>query len=220
MSSPTPTPRAIASRGRYKRPFDLALLVGAHVVLMPFWIVLWTVIPVAIWLSDRGPLFHRQLRAGEGGKPFTVRKFRTMVKNAELIGPAWTIEDDPRFTRFGRLLRRTALDELPSLLNIWKGEMSFAGPRALNVDEQALLDRQIPGFNERLGVRPGLTGLAQVYNLTDDPEVKLRYDLAYIRAMSLWLDVKLIVLSVRNALFARWDRRKGKAGQGQDSSAS
>ena len=215
-----PAPRAVASRGRYKRPFDLVLLVSAHIALLPLWVVLWTLIPLLIWLSDRGPLFHRQLRAGEGGKPFTLRKFRTMVRDAELIGPAWTTEDDPRFTRFGRVLRRTALDELPSLLNVWKGEMSFVGPRALNVDEQALLERQIPGFNERLVVRPGLTGLAQVYNLSDDPELKLRYDLAYIRGMSLWLDVKLIVLSARNTLFARWDRRKGKAGQGRDSSTS
>ena len=197
-------------RGDYKRLFDLAVLVLAHLLMLPLWILLWTTIPTLIFLGDRGPVFYRQLRAGKDGKSFTLLKFRTMILDADRKGPAWTTESDPRVTRVGRLLRRTALDELPELLSIWKGEMSLVGPRALEVEEQRSLEKRIPGFNERLSVSPGLTGIAQVYDRSDDAHDKLRYDLAYIEKMSPWLDIRLIVLSVWNTLGARWDQRRGK----------
>jgi len=196
----------------YKRPFDLTVLVLAHLIppLTLIWILLWTLIPLAIWLDVRGSVFYRQKRAGKQGRPFTVLKFRTMVLDADRQGPAWTVDGDSRVTRVGRLLRRTALDELPEILSIWKGEMSLVGPRALDVEEEESLERQIPGFEGRLQVLPGLTGLAQVYDRTDNALDKFRYDQEYLRRMGPWLDLKLLALSLRNTLAVRWDQRSGK----------
>ncbi len=197
-------------RDSYKLWFDLAVMVLAHVLLLPIWLILWTVIPLLIWAGDRGSVFYRQKRVGKNGVIFTVLKFRTMVMDAENQGPAWTTEADTRVTPLGRLLRRTALDELPETLSIWKGDMSLVGPRALDVEEHRILEREVPGFAQRLQVRPGLTGLAQVQDRTDTAGVKLRYDLEYLDRMSPWLDSRLIVQSVWNTLTARWDKRAGK----------
>lgn len=207
MTSSQPVIKAKLS----KRLFDLAVIVAAHILIFPIWLLCWTVIPLLIWLGDRGPVFYRQQRVGKDGKVFTVLKFRTMIPNADKVGPAWTTRSDPRVTRVGKFLRKTALDELPELLSIWKGDMSFVGPRALDVDEQRWLEEQIPGFRDRLAVNPGLTGLAQVYDLEDDARTKLKYDLEYIQQMNLWLDLKLMFLSARNTILARWDRRGGKS---------
>jgi len=141
---------------------------------------------------------------------FIVHKFRTMVPDADIKGPSWTVQEDPRLTSVGKVLRKTALDELPELWSILKGDMSFVGPRPLEENEQRQLEHQIPGFRRRLTVRPGLTGLAQVYDPTDLAIDKFRYDLEYLERVSLWLDGKLIFLSVFNSLGARWDRRSGK----------
>ena len=202
----------------YKRPFDLTILVVAHIfpLFLPVWVLLWIAIPLAIWLADRGPIFYRQKRAGRGGKAFTVLKFRTMVKDADDKGPAWTLDDDRRLTPVGRLLRKTALDELPQLFSIWTGDMSLVGPRALDYEEQQLLETQVSGFASRLRVRPGLTGLAQVYDQRDEAHTKLAYDLEYIRRLSLWLDTKLVVVSAWNTILGRWDRRAGKRAQQAD----
>ena len=199
----------------YKRPFDLIVLVVSHLVLAPVFLLLWTLIPLLIWLGDRGPVFYRQRRPGKGGRVFTVLKFRTMLPDADRRGPAWTVEDDPRVTRFGRLLRKTALDELPQLLSIWKGDLSFVGPRALPLEEQRMLEEQIPGFGERLRITPGLTGLAQVYNYEDEPTSKLHHDVDYMSRMSPIMDLKLMLLSVRNTLLARWDKRGGKRSESE-----
>ena len=196
--------------GAYKRWFDLTILVIAHALLLPLWLLLWTLIPLVIWLGDRGPVFYRQRRAGKDGRVFTILKFRTMVPGADRSGPMWTMEEDPRVTRVGRILRRTALDELPGVISIWKGDMSLVGPRALDVTEQRELEQQIPGFGKRLQVLPGLTGLAQIYNRNDDALVKFGYDLQYLERMSPWLDIRLLVLSVFNTLAVKWDRRGGK----------
>ena len=198
----------------YKRPFDLGVLILAHLfpLLIPVWLLLWTLIPLLVWLEDRGPIFYRQRRIGKDGRTFIVLKFRTMVVDAETAtGPVWASDQDPRITRVGRLLRRTALDELPQVINILKGEMSFVGPRSERPELHEEFVRELPAFQHRLQVRPGLTGLAQVngdYNLP--PGEKLKYDLDYIARMSLGLDVKLILISLRNTLLARWDRRSGK----------
>jgi lipopolysaccharide/colanic/teichoic acid biosynthesis glycosyltransferase len=198
------------ARGVYKRTFDLSVLFLAHLLLLPLWVLLWTIIPLLIWFDDRGPVFYRQKRAGKDGAAFTILKFRTMVPDAYRKGPSWTEVKDPRVTRVGRLLRRTALDELPEVLSIWKGDMSLVGPRALDVEEYQVLEQQIPGFAQRQTVLPGLTGLAQVYDLTDNATAKFAYDLQYLRNMSPWLDLRLIFLSVWNTLTARWDIRIGK----------
>ena len=194
----------------YKPWFDLTILVLAHVLLLPLWLLLWTFIPLLVWLGDRGPVFYRQERAGMDGRIFIVLKFRTMVLDADRKGPVWTTDGDSRITKVGRILRRTALDELPEVRNIWKGDMSLVGPRALDVEEQHSLEEQIPGFEKRLSVRPGLTGLAQVYNRSDNAHDKFRYDLEYLDQMGPLLDTKLMVLSVWNTLGAQWDHRSGK----------
>jgi len=198
---------------KYKRPFDLSVLILVHAVLLPLWLFLWGIIPLLIWLSDRGPVFYRQQRVGLNAKDFTILKFRTMVLDSDLKGPAWTTEGDSRVTAIGKLLRRTALDELPGVLSIWKGDMSLVGPRALYIGEQKALEQEIPGFVERLQVLPGLTGLAQVYDPIDDAHNKFHYDLEYIQRMGPWLDLKLLLLSVRNTLSGQWDRREGKMAQ-------
>jgi lipopolysaccharide/colanic/teichoic acid biosynthesis glycosyltransferase len=194
----------------YKRWFDLSVLVLSHLLFLPLWVLLWTVIPLLIWLEDRGPVFYQQQRMGKDRRPFNIVKFRTMVIDAEELGPAWTMENDPRITRVGRILRRTAIDELPEILSIWQGKMSFVGPRALHWDEQIYLEELVPGFEQRLQIRPGLTGLAQVYDKTDDPHEKYRYDMDYLKKLGPLLDVRLLLISVRNTLIARWDRRSGK----------
>ena len=131
-----------------------------------------------------------------------------MIPDAERdTGAVWSTSNDPRVTQVGRILRWTALDELPKLLNIWKGEMSLVGPRAERPELHEKFVGEITGFERRLEVRPGLTGLAQVKGAYDlEPAEKLRYDLEYIQKMSLWLDVKLILISIRNTLLAKWDR--------------
>lgn len=195
----------------YKRPFDLIILTSSHIFLFPLLVLLWTLIPLIIWLSDRGSVFYVQIRTGERGKKFKVRKFRTMVENADKLGPVWTKNKDPRITKFGKILRKTALDELPQTLNIWKGEVSLVGPRALPVKEQEELEKSIPGFKKRLYSKPGLTGFSQVYNSTDEPIAKLEYDLKYIEIMNPFLDMKLLFISLINTILGKWDSREGKS---------
>ena len=201
----------VESSANYKPWFDITLLILAHLLLLPVWLLTWTVIPLLIWLGDRGPVFYKQARIGKNGQVFIVRKFRTMVPDAEVKGAAWTVDNDPRITRVGRVLRRTALDELPEIINILRREMSFVGPRALDVAEHRSLEKLVPGFASRLQVLPGLTGLAQIYDSTDDAHDKLRFDSEYINNMSLWLDMKLLILSIRNTIAGKWDQRHGKA---------
>jgi len=156
-----------------KRPFDVCLASLGLLLSAPRW----GAIALAITLEDSGPVFFRQERWGRYKRPLQVYKFRTMVPQANPAGvTVQATADDPRITQVGKLLRATALDELPQLLNIWKGEMSFVGPRALPINERqvheggaALPDEQIPGFAERLRLRPGLTGIAQIWAMRDIP---------------------------------------------------
>ena len=198
-------------RDNYKRSFDLTLLAVSHVALFPLWILLWITIPLLIWVFDRGPIFYKQQRAGKDGRVFTALKFRTMVPNADRLGPSWTVEGDVRITKIGKLLRRTALDELPQLISIWKGDMSLVGPRALSLKEQKDLEDQISGFADRLQIRPGLTGMAQVYDRADNANDKYAHDQEYLNCMGPLLDTKLIILFVINSVFSRWDHRSGKS---------
>ena len=185
-----------------KRPFDLLLSLIGLVVSFPLWVI----VAIAIWLEDRRPILYSQKRLGRNGKEFQLLKFRSMIKDAEQqTGPVWSNKDDHRITKVGRILRKTALDELPQLLNILKGDMSFVGPRAERPELAREIEREIPRFNLRLLVRPGLTGLAQVcgkYNTI--PRNKLRYDLLYIRNQSFLLDLKLILLSFWITFTFRW----------------
>jgi len=133
-----------------------------------------------------------------------------MIVDAENQGPSYTTDDDPRVTRVGRILRRTALDELPEVISIWQGNMSFVGPRALDVEEHRSVEELIPGFEKRLQVRPGLTGLAQIFDKSDDPYEKYRYDMEYLQKLNPFLDARLMLLSVWNTIVAGWDHRSGK----------
>lgn len=194
----------------YKRPFDLCILVSSHVLLLPLWLLLWTLIPLLVWLYDRGPVFFKQERMGKYGQTFIILKFRTMDYKSDNNGPLWTTEQDTRVTLIGKFLRKTALDELPGLISIWKGDMSFVGPRALETEEHKLLENRIRGFDARLQVSPGLTGLAQVKDKFDVAQDKLRYDLEYIEKMNIGLDLVLLFMSLSNTFLAKWDRRGGK----------
>lgn len=199
---------------RLKRLFDFILVSFALVVSVPLWVVFALVIKI----EDRGPIFFVQDRWGKGKMKFPVYKFRTMLPNAiERFGNIQASAHDPRITKVGRLLRATSLDEMPQLLSILFGHMSWVGPRALPIDEiqsresSELRDEQIPGFDLRMQMRPGLTGIAQVYAHRDVPRRhKFKYDRVYLNNQSLWLDIRLIVLSILFTISARWERRHNK----------
>ena len=198
-----------------KRSLDLLLSSMGLLFSAP----LWALAALAIKLEDRGPVFFPQERWGQHQSRVRVLKFRTMIQNANPIGVTLQASaDDPRITRVGRLLRATAFDELPQLLNIWKGEMSFVGPRMLPINERQhreksgeIEDEKIPGFKERLTVRPGLTGIAQIYAPRDIPrQHKFKYDLLYIRRQSFGLDIRLILLSFWITFRGAWERKGSK----------
>jgi lipopolysaccharide/colanic/teichoic acid biosynthesis glycosyltransferase len=180
---------------------------------------LWALIAAAIKLESPGPIFYTQARVGQGGRHFNAIKFRSMVENAEAgVGPVQATAHDPRVTRVGRMLRATALDELPQLWNIFRGDMSFVGPRALRPNEiepagdgRPVPLEAVPGFSKRCTVTPGLTGLAQIYVRRDvTRRQKFRYDLLYVQRRSLMLDVRLIMLSFWISLRGRWEARQSK----------
>ena len=205
-----------ASGLRYKRPFDLMVLAMGHLLLFPVFLTLWLLIPLAVWLGDRGPVFFHQKRYGKGGRIFTFLKFRTMSPGSDSEGLI-TGDHDPRVTRVGRVLRRTALDELPQVINILRGDMSFVGPRALPVEMHDDAVRQEPRFPDRLQVMPGLTGIAQLYLPRHcRPRRRLRYDLLYIRKASLWLDIRLVLRAVWNTLTGAWGKGRRRTGASAD----
>jgi lipopolysaccharide/colanic/teichoic acid biosynthesis glycosyltransferase len=152
---------------------------------------------LVVRLSSRGPAFYSQTRMGRGGKLFRIYKLRTMVNKCEsLTGPRWSMPGDPRVTGLGQFLRKTHLDELPQLINVLRGDMSLIGPRPERPEFLPELEGACPRYRERLAVRPGVTGLAQV-QLPPDTSVgsvrrKLIYDLYYIRHLSPWLDLSLV----------------------------
>ena len=210
-----PAALGVARSEALKRGFDLLLSSVGLILSAP----VWGVIALAVKLHDGGPVFFPQERWGRHQSRFGVLKFRTMIPNASAAAVSvQATEDDPRITPVGRILRATALDELPQILNIWKGEMSFVGPRALPINERQgredvgdVPDEKIPGFHERLQVRPGLTGIAQIVAPRDIPRRhKFRYDLLYIRRQSFPLDLRLILLSFWITFRGAWERREGK----------
>jgi lipopolysaccharide/colanic/teichoic acid biosynthesis glycosyltransferase len=181
--------------------------------------LLWIVIGTAIKLEDGGPIFFPQDRVGRGGRVFQVLKFRSMVPDAEArSGPVQARENDPRITRVGRVLRATAMDELPQLWNIFVGDMSFVGPRPLRPGEVEVAGdgrlvalEHIPGYADRHRVRPGLTGLTQVYASRDISRAsKFRMDRLYLRRGSFWLDLKLIAVSFWITSRGAWEARERK----------
>jgi len=198
-----------------KRLFDICLSSLGLIGSSPLWIIFGLLISI----EDGLPIFYLQERVGKGGKIFKGIKFRSMIKDAEKdTGPVQAVENDPRVTKVGRILRATAMDELPQLVNILKGDMSFVGPRALRPKEKEVRGspdekeiEKIPGYQERLAVRPGLTGVAQVY-LPGEAlrSEKFKYDLLYIKNQSFLLDLKLIFLSFWITFRGKWESRQKK----------
>ena len=188
-----------------KRVLDVTVGAAALILFLP----LFAVISVAIKLDSRGTVFFSQLRAGTHGRPFRMRKFRSMVGNAEellaelvpfdrLEEPMFKLPDDPRVTRVGRILRRWSLDELPQLVNVLRGEMSLVGPRPEQVE---LVERYTPEQRHRLAVKPGMTGPMQVHGrgtLSLDERLSLEDD--YVESLSLGRDVRILALTVAAVL--------------------
>ena len=187
-----------------KRAVDFAASAVGLVVSAP----VWAVVPLAIKLDSPGPVFFRQERVGEGGRTFQVMKFRSMRADAEKgTGPVWARDRDDRVTRVGRFIRKTRIDEIPQLINVLRGEMSFVGPRPERPYFVEQLTREIPYYVQRHTVKPGVTGLAQVkysYGSTvEDALEKLRYDLYYIKRMGFWMDLSIIFETVKVVLFGK-----------------
>ncbi|MCM3880905.1 MAG: sugar transferase [Vicinamibacterales bacterium] len=198
-----------------KRLLDVLLSGTGLIASAPLWLV----ISGLIKLEDGGPIFFSQERVGEHGRAFLALKFRSMITDAEArVGAIQSGKNDPRVTRVGKVLRATAMDELPQLWNIFRGDMSFVGPRALRpgeieVNGRGTLERleDVPGFEERCAVRPGLTGVAQIYAPRDIiRRHKFRYDRLYIRHRSFWLDLRLIALSFWITFRGAWESRDRK----------
>lgn len=198
-----------------KRAFDMALAGAGLAVSLP----LWALFAAAIKIEDGGPVFFSQERVGLNGRVFRALKFRSMIPDAEAkTGPVQASEHDPRITWIGRLLRATAMDELPQLWNIFIGDMSFVGPRPLrpgevdvNGDGQLIALEDIPGYADRHRVRPGLTGLAQVYAARDLPRAgKFRLDRLYMKHAGFCLDLKLLLLSFWITGRGKWEARERK----------
>lgn len=194
-----------------KRPLEAILAGVGFLAMLPVCLI----VALLVWLVDRGPIFVRQERVGRSGIPFGVIKFRTMRAQPPLDLHRQATPNDSRITSIGRILRATALDEIPQLLNVLRGEMSFVGPRALlpqeiEVDPRAQHRRieDVPNYHVRTSVLPGLTGLAQVYAPRDiSRQKKFRYDALYVRRISLCLDLRLIAISIVISLAGRWPRR-------------
>ena len=187
-----------------RRLLDLAGSMFFLFLLFPLFVV----IAIAIKLETRGPAFYSQKRYGKNGQIFAIYKFRTMVQDAEkMSGPLWAKKEDPRITKIGRFLRKTRLDELPQLINILKGDMSFIGPRPERPFFVQAFKKQIPFYMNRLKVKPGVTGLAQVtvgYDETiEDVKEKVKKDLEYIQyASSLRMNFKILLKTVKTVLMA------------------
>ena len=204
----------------FKRPFDLLLSAAGLLLSLP----LWGLFALLIWLEDGSPIFFRQQRIGRNGRMFTSLKFRSMIANAGHVERQAT-KDDQRITRVGRVLRKTAMDELPQIWNIFLGDMSFVGPRSqpekelvrVKGEERELYIRDVPGFAVRQLVRPGLTGVTQIFAPREVPHrYKFKYDLIYVRRVMrnqgfmgsvrmFFYDFGLILRSTWITVLGRWE---------------
>ena len=190
-----------------KRVFDIFFSILGLLCALP----LFPLIALLVKLDSPGPVYFRQTRVGAGEKEFQVLKFRTMREDAERgTGAVWAQQNDPRVTRLGNLLRKTRLDEIPQLLNVLKGDMSFVGPRPERPEFVKKLQEIIPYYSKRHFVKPGVTGWAQVkyhYGASvEDSLEKLRYDLYYIKNYTLLLDFQILLETIKVVLFSRGSR--------------
>ncbi len=189
-----------------RRLVSTLLSLAALLILLP----LFPLLAAAIRLTSEGPVFYRQKRVGRNGLIFTCYKFRTMQVHAETEGPMWATEDDPRITRVGKWLRRVRLDETPQLWNVLRGDMGFFGPRPERPEFVERLNRQIPYYQLRHVIRPGITGWAQVryqYGASLEETIeKLKYVLYYIKHMSVSFDLLILLYSIKVVLLRRGAR--------------
>ncbi|HUL20704.1 MAG TPA: TIGR03013 family XrtA/PEP-CTERM system glycosyltransferase [Thermodesulfobacteriota bacterium] len=189
-----------------KRITEFALSLFGLIVLSP------VILVVSFWvkIDSRGPVFYKQERVGERGKIFRLLKFRSMVENAEANGPVWAEREDKRITRAGRWIRKWRLDEIPQMFNVLKGDMSFVGPRPERAYFVEKLRNEIPFYDQRFSVKPGITGLAQVKyqygSSKDDALEKLRYDLYYIKNLSPLYDLLIIFETMKVVLSGKGAR--------------
>ncbi|MEE0248484.1 sugar transferase [Peptacetobacter hiranonis] len=177
----------------YQRVLNILLSLIGLAIGIPLIIIF----GIRIKIEDNGPITYKQERLGKGGKRFYIYKLRSMRTDAEKFGAQWAEKDDPRITKVGRFIRKTRIDEIPQLFNILKGDMSLIGPRPERPQFTEQFNREIPGFINRLAVKPGLTGWAQVnggYDMT--PAEKLVEDIYYIKNRSVLLDFKIIFKTV------------------------
>lgn len=199
--------RITVSKRFIKRVCDIFISMVGLLLSLPLWLV----VAILVRLDSPGPIFFRQVRVGEWGRLFSVYKFRTMREDAEKeTGAVWATQDDPRVTKIGAFLRKSRLDELPQLLNVLVGDMSFVGPRPERPEFVEKLSVNISYYFARHTIKPGLTGWAQVFYpygaCEEDAREKLRYDLYYLKNYSLTLDVLIILETIKVVLLGRGGR--------------
>ena len=195
-----------AALKRVKRWVDILL----SIIGLSFTFPVSFIVDIAIKLDSEGPVFYQQERVGEDGEVFRLLKFRSMRVNAEENGPVWAEAKDSRITRVGKAIRKLRLDEIPQMINVLKGEMSFVGPRPERFFFTEQLRRGIPFYSQRHSIKPGITGWAQIsypYGSTkEDSLEKLKYDLYYIKHMSLLFDLMIILEAIKIILLGRGAR--------------
>lgn len=192
---------------KLKRLLDIAFSFSVLLVGLPFWIM----VALIIFLEDRGPVLYAQERVGQGNRTFTIHKFRSMRTDAEKSGISWTTQNDPRVTKFGKIIRRLHIDEIPQFWNVLVGDMSIVGPRPERPFYVEKYTELLPAYPRRLRVKPGLTGWNQVQagEIVENVEFvreRLRHDFFYIENMSLRLDIEIIFRTILRVL-----QRKGQA---------
>ncbi len=191
----------------FKRILDVVWSLIGILLVLP----LLPLIALAVKLDSKGPALFRQRRVGEGGREFSILKFRTMCQDAEKkTGAVWAVANDPRITRLGGFLRKTRLDEIPQLFNVLRGDMSFVGPRPERPEFVSQLNETIPYYAKRHFIKPGVTGWAQIcypYGASEEDALeKLRYDLYYIKNYSILLDLSILLETIKTVIYGRGGR--------------
>ena len=191
---------------KLKRGIDIFCSLAGLVLLSPLSLA----VGLAIKFESKGPVFYRQERIGEDGMPFCILKFRSMRVDAEKDGPVWADVNDVRITKVGRIIRKLRLDEIPQMINVLKGEMSFVGPRPERPFFVQWLQKEIPFYFHRHIVKPGITGWAQIchpYGASKEAALeKLKYDLYYIKHMSAFLDIRILLKTIKVVFWGRGSR--------------
>jgi len=190
-----------------KQTFDLLVSALIFVLTLPVMVIT----ALLIFIEDQGPIFYKQERVGKNGTTYMVLKFRSMGSDAEKSGkPQWATNNDPRVTRIGKIIRKLRIDELPQIINVLRGEMSFVGPRPERPFFVDQLCKEVPFYNMRHSIKPGITGMAQVryaYGASvEDSVQKLQYDLYYVKNNSLFLDALILIETVQVVLLGKGAR--------------